>query len=196
MTDTLDVLSSGCAGETISIGDLTSTLGPKCFAGLLFLLAAPNMFPTPPFVDIVLGVPLMILSAQLIFGVRRPWLPDWILRREVSTEKFALVATKVSAVTRKVEIVLKRRLDVLTGTIGRRLIGLICLALAIILVLPLPLNNVLPGAAISLFALGLLSRDGVPVLGGIATTIASAALAVGFGYGVFEVGEWVSQLIE
>ena len=194
LTDTLDVLASGCAGESISFDDLTSTLGSKCFAGLLFLLAAPNMFPTPPFVDLALSIPLLILSGQLVFGVRRPWLPAWVLRRQVSTEKFASVVERLGPVTRRVEIVLKRRLDILTGIVGQRLIGGVCVALSIMLALPVPLGNAVPGAAISLFALGLLNRDGMAVLGGIAATIASAAIAAGFGLGALRAGEWLAQI--
>ena len=194
LTDTLEVLASGCAGENISFDDLTSALGSKCFAGLLFLLAAPNMFPTPPFVDVALSIPLAILSAQLVFGARRPWMPRWVLRRDVSTEKFAKVAQRLSPVTRRVEYVLRRRIDVLTGLVARRLIGVACLALSIMLFLPVPLGNAVPGAAISLFALGLINRDGIAVLAGIATTIASAAILGGASYGALRVGEWLEAL--
>lgn len=195
LTDTLDVLSSGCAGDRISIDDLTSTLGSKCFAGLLFLLAAPNMLPTPPFVDLALSIPLMILSAQLIGGARRPWLPQWVLRREVSTERFAMVAERLSPVTRRIEMVLSRRLEMLTARLGHRLIGLVCLALAIMLALPIPFGNAAPGAAISLFALGLLNRDGLAVLAGLAATAVCAAIVGGFGYGAFQAGEWIAELL-
>lgn len=195
LTDTLDVLASGCAGDCISIDNLTATLGSKCFAGLLFLLAAPNMFPTPPFVDMALSIPLMILSAQLAFGVRRPWLPGWILRREVSTARFAAIVERLGPVTRRVEIVLKRRLDRLTGIVAHRLIGLLCFALAVMLILPVPFGNAAPGAAISLFALGLLNRDGIAVLAGAAAAIGSAIILASFGYGAFRAGEWLSQLV-
>lgn len=195
LTDTLDVLASGCAGECISFDDLTSALGSKCFAGLLFLLAAPNMFPTPPFVDIALSIPLAILSVQLIFGARRPWLPGWILRREVSTEAFAKVVERLSPVTRRVEYLLKRRLDALTGKIAHRLIGAICLALSIMLFLPVPLGNAVPGAAIALFALGLMNRDGITIVAGIGATIASGAILAGAGYGALRIGEWLKDLL-
>ncbi|KKC24157.1 hypothetical protein WP12_20935 [Sphingomonas sp. SRS2] len=189
------MLASGCAGETISIDDLTSTLGSKCFAGLIFLLAAPNIFPTPPFVDIALAIPLAILSAQLVIGVRRPWLPAWVLRREVRTETFAKIVTRLSPLTRRVERILQRRIDVLTGIVGHRLIGLACLVLSIVLALPIPLGNVLPGAAIALFALALLNRDGIAALAGIAAALASAAIVAGFGYGAVQAVEWVSALL-
>jgi hypothetical protein len=192
LTDTLDALASGCAGDNISIDDLTSTLGSKCFAGLLFLLAAPNMLPTPPFVDLVLSIPLMFLSTQLMLGVRRPWLPAWVMRRQVSADRFAAIASRLSPLTRKVEIVLTRRLAPLTGIAGHRLIGLLCLALSIMLALPIPLGNALPGAAIALFALGLLNRDGIAVLAAVAAACASGAVAAGLGYGALRFGEWLT----
>lgn len=191
LSDTLDILSSGCVGDRISFDDLTSTLGDKCYAGLLFLLAAPNMLPTPPGASAILGVPLIILSAQLMLGLRRPWFPGFVLNRDVSTEKFAKVGERLEPLTRRAEGLLSRRLDLLTGVVGRRVVGLICLLLAIMLALPVPLGNVVPAAAISLFALGLLARDGWAVLAGIAATGASAAIAIGVGYGAFEAGEWL-----
>lgn len=191
LSDTLDMLSSGCAGERISFDDLTSTLGDKCYAALLFLLAAPNMLPTPPGASTVLGMPLILLSAQLMFGLRRPWFPRFVLRRGISTERFAKVGKRLEPLTCRAEGLLSRRLDMLTGLIGRRVIGAICLLLSITLALPIPLGNVVPAAAISLFALGLLARDGWAVLAGIAATIASAAIVAGVGYGAVEAGGWL-----
>ncbi|WP_340313889.1 exopolysaccharide biosynthesis protein [Rhizorhabdus argentea] len=190
LTDTLDVLASGCAGARISLDDLTSTLGEKCFAGLIFLLAAPNMLPLPPGCDIALSVPLIILSAQLVLGVRRPWLPAWIRRREVTTERFAKAVERLRPLTRRAEILLSRRLDALTGLAGRRMLGLLCLALAVLLALPVPLGNAVPAAAISLFALGLLARDGIAVLAGVAVMIASVAIVAGLGYAAIEAWVW------
>lgn len=195
LTDSLDVLASGCAGDTITVEDLRASFGSKCFACLLFLLAVPNMLPTPPFVDIALSIPLLFLSAQLFLGKRHPWLPQWILRRGVPTDRFAVVAERISPVSRRVEQVLKRRLAVLTGLIGHRLIGLACLALSALLALPIPFGNAPPGAAIALFALGLLYRDGLAVLAGIAASVASGLIAAGLGYGAFRAGEWFLDLV-
>jgi hypothetical protein len=56
------------------------------------------------------------------------------------------------------------------------MVGLVCLVLAIILVLPIPLGNMLPALAISLMALGLLERDGIWV--GIGLIVAVVAMIV------------------
>lgn len=195
LSDTLEVLSSGCAGRSISFDDLTATLGDKCYAGLMFLLAAPNMLPTPPGTSGVLGVPLIILSAQLTIGLRRPWFPRFVLTREVSTERFAAIGERLEPWTRRAEGLLSRRLDPLTGLVGRRLIGFVCLLLSIALALPIPFGNVVPAAAIALFALGLLARDGWAVLAGGAAAIASAVIVGSIGYGALEAGEWLLDWI-
>jgi len=183
LTDTLEVLASGCAGERISFEDLTATLAEKGHAGLIFVLAAPNMLPTPPGTSGVLGVPLILLSLQLMLGMRRPWLPEPVRRRGVSTKRFAVVAEKLSPLTRRAEALTARRLDPLTGLVGRRVVGALCLCLSVVLALPIPLGNVVPAAAISLLALGLLARDGLAVTAGSAVAAIAAAIlfAVGFG---------------
>ncbi len=191
LSDTIEVLASGCAGDSISFDDLTSTLGDKCFAGVLFLLAAPNILPMPPGVSGATGVVLALLSAQLVIGLRRPWFPAFMLRREVSTEKFAAIGTRLEPLTRRAEALISRRLDPLTGVIGRRIVGLVCLLLAIVLALPIPFGNVGPAAAISLFALGLLARDGLAVLAGLVATALTAAVLAGLGYGGVEAIEWI-----
>ena len=195
LSDTLEVLSSGCAGDRISFDDLTSTLGDKCYAGLMFLLAAPNMLPTPPGTSAVLGVPLILLSAQLTLGLRRPWFPAFVLRRDVSTEKFAKLGERLEPLTRRAEGLLTRRLDPMTGLVGRRLVGLVCLLLSVVLSLPIPLGDTVPAAAISLFALGLLARDGLAVMAGLVATIASAVVVSGVSYGALEAGDWLFSRI-
>ncbi|MDO9489627.1 MAG: exopolysaccharide biosynthesis protein [Sphingomonadaceae bacterium] len=174
---------------------MSSTLGDKCFAGMLFLLAAPNILPMPPGVSGATGVVLALLSAQLTLGLRRPWFPGFMLRREVSTEKFAAIGTRLEPLTRRAEALISRRLDVLTGLVARRLIGLMCLFLAVVLALPIPFGNVVPAAAIALFALGLLARDGVAVLAGVAATIGTGAVLAGLSYGAVEAIEWIGQQI-
>jgi hypothetical protein len=55
-------------------------------------------------------------------------------------------------------------------------IGLICLVLAMIITLPIPLGHVAPGSAICLLALGLMERDGVVI--GIGFVAAMLALVI------------------
>jgi hypothetical protein len=55
-------------------------------------------------------------------------------------------------------------------------VGIICLILAIIITLPMPLGHVIPGTAISILALGLIERDGVAIAIGIFTAVLGLAI--------------------
>jgi len=58
-------------------------------------------------------------------------------------------------------------------------VGLLSLLLAVLLILPIPLGNVLPALAISLMALGVLERDGLWVLSGLAVSVAAVFVVYG-----------------
>ena len=62
------------------------------------------------------------------------------------------------------------------------LVGLVCLLLAVVLVLPVPLGNMLPALAISLLALGILERDGLWILAGLVAAAVSAVVVSGVVY--------------
>ena len=64
------------------------------------------------------------------------------------------------------------------------MIGLVCLALAVILFLQIPWGNMLSGFALSLFVLGILERDGLAVLSEWPASIVRAVLLTGVLYGL------------
>jgi hypothetical protein len=64
------------------------------------------------------------------------------------------------------------------GPVGDRLIGLTCFLLSLVLLLPIPLGNMAPAAAIAMFGLAMVQRDGVLAVIGYAITAVSAALLV------------------
>ena len=57
------------------------------------------------------------------------------------------------------------------------IIGVVIVALALVVMLPLPFSNLPPALALTSLALGLLERDGVMI--GIGLILAFAALAIG-----------------
>jgi len=59
------------------------------------------------------------------------------------------------------------------------LVGLVCLVLAVILMLPIPLGNTLPALAISVLALGVLERDGVWIVLGFMASVVAGSLVWG-----------------
>lgn len=167
--------------ERIAVSDLLAALGDRALAALLFVFAVPNVIPVPPGTSAILGAPLVFLAAQLTLG-RRPWLPAVIANRTIARSDFATLVWRVGPWLARAEKLLRPRAVALALPPTEYLVGLVCLLMAVVLVLPVPLGNMLPALAISLMALGILERDGLWILAGLATAAVSAVVVSGVVY--------------
>ena len=181
----LQALAHDDSRERISVRDLLAALGDRALAALLFVFAVPNVLPVPPGTSTILGAPLVFLAAQLAFG-RRPWLPGMIARRTMTRADFAALVRRISPWLARAERLLRPRLTSLALPPMEYLVGVVCLLLAVVLVLPIPLGNMLPALAISLLALGLMERDGAWILAGLAAAVVSAAVVSGVVFAIFK----------
>ena len=187
LSQVLHVLADDPIRERISIGDLLAALGDRAIGALLFIFAFPNVLPTPPGTSAILGAPLLFLAAQLAFG-RPPWLPAIITKRSMSRDDFQSLFRRISPWLARAEKLLKPRLSSLALPPMEYLIGLVCLLLATLLVLPIPLGNMLPALAISLIALGVLERDGLWVLAGMVTAGLAIVVVSGVVFALIKTG--------
>jgi hypothetical protein len=162
----------------ISLGALRDALGDRGFGVLLFIFALPNLVPVNiPLLSAVLGVPLVLLAAQLSYGRHKPWFPNWLTSQSFPREGFVAVVNRALPFLERVEKVLRPRLTVLLSWTGERLVGIAILILAVVLTLPIPFVNWLPACGIAVFGLAIVEKDGVAVLVGLALGIASVIVA-------------------
>lgn len=174
----LTALALDTSRERVAVADLLTALGDRASAALLFVFAFPNVLPTPPGTSAVLGAPLIFLAAQIALG-REPWLPSVIAKRSMTRLDFAALVGRISPWLARAERMLRPRAAVLALPPMEYLVGIVCLLLALVLVLPIPLGNMLPALAISLMALGILARDGMWVLVGMVTAALSVTVVSG-----------------
>ena len=171
-------LANDNSRERISVGDLLVALGDRAIGALMFFFAAPNILPVPPGVSTLLGAPLLFLSAQLMLGMR-PWLPGVVTRRSISRDDLATLVRRIVPWLARAEKLLKPRAAVLARPPVEYVVGLVCLVLAAVLMLPIPLGNTLPALAISLLALGVLERDGVWIGVGLLASVVAGTVVSG-----------------
>ncbi|MDO9472998.1 MAG: exopolysaccharide biosynthesis protein [Caulobacter sp.] len=162
----------------VTVGEVVHRFGRRAFGALLFFFSAPNWLPLPPGSSTFLALPLVLLAPQVVWGVRGPWLPRFIDNREIKRPKLARGFRKLVPTLRRIETVSRPRLLWMFGPIGDRVIGLTCFLLSLVLLLPIPLGNMAPAAAIAAFGLAMVQRDGVLALIGYAITVLSAGLLV------------------
>lgn len=187
LSQELHVLADDPIRERVSVGDLLAALGDRAIGALLFIFAFPNVLPTPPGTSAILGAPLLFLAAQLAFG-RQPWLPAIITKRSMSRDDFQTLIRRIGPWLARAEKLLKPRMSSLALPPMEYLIGLVCLFLAALLVLPIPLGNMLPALAISLIALGVLERDGLWVLAGLVTAGLAIVVVSGVVFALIKTG--------
>jgi hypothetical protein len=151
---------------------------------LLLIFAAINVLPLPPGTSVFFAIPLMIVSAQMVFGRSSPWFPRRIDRRGVKKSELQRLIEKMGWIEARVERIFKPRLPSLTGQNAARLIGLVCFLLSFVAAIPIPLFHIAPAAAIVLFGLALIYRDGALVVVAAVAAVLSLvldALIIGSG---------------
>ena len=144
---------------------------------LLFLATLPAFIPIP--VGGAISGPLvMLIGVQLLLGLHRPWLPDFLappraasavagaLRSHGSRRGWCGWSAWCARACRGWS----------THRAAMALTGLLLVLLGLLLSLPIPLTNYLFGGLLLLFALALIERDGVLMLiawiaGGVAVAV-------------------------
>jgi hypothetical protein len=161
------------AQEHVSIAHIRDELGNRSFAPLLVLFAAFNLIPLPPGASAFLGLPLIIVSAQMAYGRKQAWLPAFVTNRSLSAAQFRRVMEWLIPRLHRLERIVRPRYWPFWRRQGDRVIGMIALLLSIVVTLPIPLGNWLPAFATALLGLALSERDGILFAIGGAVGIAS-----------------------
>lgn len=155
--------------EKMSVGEIKNSLRERGFGILLAIAALPIClpFPVPPGYTTFFSIPLFIFSAQMMCGMKSPWLPGWISKNEISKKSLEKFVEKTTAWLRKIESYLHPRLTYISVRAWERIIGIFAFIFTISIVLPIPLINVPPGWGILIMSLGLLNKDGLTIIVGM-----------------------------
>jgi hypothetical protein len=162
--------------HSVSIEELRDSMGDRGFAMLLVLFAALNLLPLPPGSTLILGIPLMLVSAQMMLGYPSAWLPRFLLAKSIGADRFRHAVTFVIPRLEWLERLVRPRHWPFETADADRYLGIATFVLAVAVFLPIPLGNWLPAFAIAVMGLALSERDGLFFVFGIATGIASLAV--------------------
>jgi len=155
--------------DTITVGEIKNSLHERGFGVLLAIAALPLCLPVPvpPGYTTLFSIPLFIFSIQMIIGMRAPWLPAWIEKKEIKRTSLEKMVIKANPWLKKIEKRLQPRLTYISVHTWERIIGIFAFVFAVSISLPIPLTNFPPGWGILIMSLGLLSKDGITILIGM-----------------------------
>jgi hypothetical protein len=177
----LDELADGFPDAKISIGELLDKLDARATGVLLLVLALPMCIPNVPGISTIFGILMLAPAAQLVFGMRRLWVPRRVRAMQIDAHTLRRTFTVVMPTLRRLEYLIKPRWSALTRFPFTIYVGLQTLFMAFVLILPIPLGNWPPGMTVALTALALLQRDGLLMLitAGVAAVSTYIAASVG-----------------
>lgn len=157
------------ANDKMSVGEIKNSLHERGFGVLLAIAALPICLPipVPPGYTTFFSIPLFIFSVQMMWGMKSPWLPEWLSRKEINKKSLQKLIEKATPWLRKIESYLHPRLTYISVHAWERIIGIFAFIFTISISLPIPLTNFPPGWGILIMSLGLLNKDGLTIIVGM-----------------------------
>jgi hypothetical protein len=155
----------------VTVDQVLQHFGPASFVPALLVPALIVVSPLSAifFLPTVMGLTMALIAAQMLIGRRSLWLPGFLLNRSVSGARLIRAADRLDRPARWFDRQTRARFTFLLFWPMRLIPQLGCLISG--LMMPflelVPLSSSLLGGAITLFAVSLLTRDGLFVIGGL-----------------------------
>jgi hypothetical protein len=164
-------LVEGGMPERITLGWLMAHLRERSFGASMLALGVIGM---APIVSLAVGLLLLPLAAQIMAGHKNVVLPALIADRPIASRRTYTLIEGMAGFLGHIETFLHPRGNRIFRM--KRLIGGVVLLLALSLLIPVPMSNVLPSFVIAMIALGYLERDGLVL--GLSLLTGSVAIAI------------------
>ncbi len=159
-------LADDAEGDTVTLDWILAQLHERAFGLFLLVLALPCCIPFLYGIPQIVALPLMFVSAQILFGRTSPWLPARLGAREVTKSGLQSLAERARPWLERIEALSRPRLGALTHPPIDRVVGIALVLFSASILVPLPGTNTVPGFAVVIISMGLLQRDGILVLVG------------------------------
>lgn len=168
--------------DGVRLGVLLNAAGRRSYGPLLLVIGLFAISPAtllPGMTSVAAAITLLI-AAQMVLGLRRPWLPRRVLELRVPRRPFFAFLDRARPRVEQLDgDIVRARWEPLTRGPFMALVA-ICVVLAALITFPLsliPFAPLAPGIAVVLFAIGIIARDGLLLALGMLFT--GAAMAFG-----------------
>jgi len=162
----------------VSITELLNDLGDRSFGWAIILFSLVNLLPLPIGATLLTALPLILLAAQMSLGYRQVQLPGIIGRRTVARTSLRRAIHAARPVSRRIERIIKPRKLWVFYPKNERMTGIALLLVSLALFLPLPLSGWFPAISLLVCSFGMVERDGMVVLLGLALGVISILITI------------------
>lgn len=174
-SDEMAAIRTRFAGQAVTLNDLEQAMKGRGALMLMLLMLTPFMLPLAiPLLSVPFGLALAYMGLQLALD-KEPWLPKFILHHKMSASSQDKLLAGTIRVAKIMEKVIWPRLTFMLWPGPRHLAGVAIITAGLYLCLPIPpvipFTNWLPALAILFIVLGLMERDGLFIVLGLAVQV-------------------------
>ncbi len=196
LSELLEELFAAEGERAVTVREIADRIDERGFGLALLLLALPTLIPVlPPGSSGVVGGLYVLLAIQMALGRERPWLPRRVLEYRLSPRTTQGLRDRGVRIVRWMERVSRPRWTPMGDTALLRLCAVFVLAMGVVLFLPLPFLNTLPGLALLAMGVGLLNRDGILLALGIGLALFVLSLVGVSAQALRNVLGWLLSLV-
>ncbi len=167
-------------GKKLTMGALVKGLGHRSIGILLMLLAVPTVVSIPGLpMAAIMSVGIALISLQMLIGRKEVSLPETVANRELPGKfgrKFLIMGFRYF---RWIEKRMSPRLANMVSHSVQPMLGGVIALLALIIFLPIPGGNIVPGVSVFIIGAGLAIGDGIAVLVGLGASLLAVAATIG-----------------
>lgn len=162
-----------------SIAEILSEFHENSFAIIMIFFSLPIAIPLPypPGFTTLFGIPLILLSLQMILGFESVKFPQALAQKQINNSTLIMMSEKFTPILVTLEKYLKKRYEFASSVLAERIVGIVSLICAISIAIPLPLTNSIPAWGITIMSLGLLRRDGLVLGAGFLVSVIGNVIA-------------------
>ncbi len=161
----VEAMESAATGETTTMRRAVQALGEASFVPVLMAPALAVVTPLSgiPLFSSLCGILIALVSLQLLVNRSHIWLPDWLLRRKISSRRLREATGKMKAPARWLDTHSRERLGFLVHRPFNWITEVACLlcGASMPFLELVPFSSSILGAAVVLFSMALLVRDGL-----------------------------------
>lgn len=198
LKDALQRTIDDIGGSSVTLRDLVDKIGEQGLLLLCALLTIPFLLPVSiPGVSTVFGFAIILIAVGITLN-RTPWLPKKIMDRPIDAGKLVPALKKGVGVVERVEKIIRPRLKAMTdGAAINRFNGLMIVLGGVLLMFPfglVPFSNTLPAFGVLFLCAGISQRDGLVVLAGYLTMVATIVYFGALAYAAVAAGRGLASM--
>lgn len=196
LSEDIDSLLLLAADRPLRLREVISVIQGRAYTLLLILLSLPFCLPVPvPGLSTAFGAVIALIGFRLSLRLE-PWLPARILDAEMSSSNVMRLLGASKRVARVLEKLMRPRWSFLVEwrVMNHAYGAMICICgLLLLLPLPIPFSNLLPGLAIIFLSAAILEKDGYFAIAGMLMFVLTLFFFAGIFIGGVAAANWLEE---